>query len=339
MKNSTRLAAALLAAFTLAAQIPASAEPANYTILDSYTDGVPTGTSYPLDTYLNQYVDAGSVDASPFVLTRTTTANAYGIVFFRDSTELISGANANTYRLTSTTGAFDFTSFYLQALEMLDLPEFGTDPNPTSVPTMTVTSSAGHTQTFSASVNVMPSFFFPGSYDYTYDSFLVEGTQTLNWSGVRWVDFTTKYTKAKVTTFVLTTAAPLPPPYQAWAQSYGLTGTNTNNTADPDFDGFNNTLEFGFGTPPNAPNAALLGTSVSGANLVVTYLARTTTNEATYGFQSNTKLATPWVADPGIAPTNGPTSPTPPENYTRKQFTVLASSNKFFRIQTSVVNP
>jgi hypothetical protein len=185
----------------------------------------------------------------------------------------------------------------------------------------------------------MPSFLFPGSYDYGYYSFPVEGTQILNWSGVRWVDFTTQYTKAKVTTFVLTTAAPAAAPYQAWAQSYGLTGTNTNTTADPDFDGFNNTLEFGFGTPPNAPNAALLGTSVSGANLVVTYLARTITNEATYGFQSNTNLATPWLADPGIAPTNGPTSPTPPENYTRRQFTVLASSNKFFRIQTSVVNP
>lgn len=128
-------------------------------------------------------------------------------------------------------------------------------------------------------------------------------------------------------------------PYQAWVQFYNLTGANTNTTADPDQDGFNNTLEFGFGTPPNAPNGSLLTTTASGANLVVTYLARTTTNEATYTFQSSTNLATPWAADPGINATNGPATPTPPANYTRRQFTVPASGSKFFRIQTSVVNP
>jgi hypothetical protein len=94
MKTTTRLAAALLAAFTLAAQIPASAETTNYTILDSYTDGVPTGTSYQELEYYSQYVDAFSVDHSPFVLTKTT-ANSGGILFY-GSTELISAANANT---------------------------------------------------------------------------------------------------------------------------------------------------------------------------------------------------------------------------------------------------
>ncbi|MFZ4484218.1 MAG: hypothetical protein ACOYOL_09605 [Chthoniobacterales bacterium] len=129
-------------------------------------------------------------------------------------------------------------------------------------------------------------------------------------------------------------------PYQAWVQSYGLTGANTNTTADPDLDGFNNTLEFGFGTPPNAPNASLLTTATSGANLVVTYLARTATNEATYTFQSSTNLTASWLTpDLSIVPTNGPTSPTPPTNYTRQQFTVPTSGNEFFRIQTSVVNP
>jgi hypothetical protein len=96
MKTTTRLAAALFAAFTLAAQIPASAETTNYTILDSYTGGVPTGTSYFYQEleYYNQYVDAFSVDHSPFVLTKTT-ANSGGILFY-GSTELISAANANT---------------------------------------------------------------------------------------------------------------------------------------------------------------------------------------------------------------------------------------------------
>lgn len=128
-------------------------------------------------------------------------------------------------------------------------------------------------------------------------------------------------------------------PYQAWVQLFGLSGNNTNTTADPDRDGFNNILEFGFGTPPDVPNTSLLSTAASGANLIVTYFARTITNEATYTFQSSTNLATPWAADPAISVSNGPITPTPPTNYTLKQFTVPASGNKFFRIQTSVVNP
>jgi hypothetical protein len=235
MKKTTRIAAALFAASILTIQIPESANAALYTILDSYNGGAfsgwgkPTGTSYPIDTYLNQYVDAGSVDASPFVLTRTTTANDYGIVFFMDSTELISGANANTYRLTSTTGTFDFTSFYLNSLQDLDLPRSGTDPNPTTVPTLTVTSSAGQTQTFSASAHSMPNFFDPhDSNPYRYDYWSDSGTQTLNWSGVDWVDFTSQYTKAKVTTFVLTTADPgsaaVPEPGQVAASLLLLAG-------------------------------------------------------------------------------------------------------------------
>jgi hypothetical protein len=149
MKTTTRLAAALFAAFTLAAQIPASAETTNYTILDSYTGGVPTGTSYQELEYYNQYVDAGSVDASPFVIDKTT-GNSGGILFY-GSTELISAANANTFRLTSTTGAFDFTSFNLQDLEGNDAYASNT------IPTMTVTASTGFTQTWSASAPPPPS--------------------------------------------------------------------------------------------------------------------------------------------------------------------------------------
>ena len=231
MKKTTRLAAALFAACILTIQIPepADADIVVYTILDDYDgNGVPAGTSYQRLTYYNQYVDAGSVDASPFVLTRTTTANAYGILFYY-TTELISGADANTFRLTSTTGAFDFTSFSLEDLEMYDLPYGDYDPAPTSVPTMTITSSLGQTQTFSASVSAFEydPIDMPGYYDYSYDSSSVIGTQTMNWSGVDWVDFTSQYTKAKVTTLVLTTGdsgpAAVPEP-GTWAAAALLVG-------------------------------------------------------------------------------------------------------------------
>jgi len=183
----------------VAVSIALAAAPARgVTILDSYTNGVPTGTSYLESQFYDQYVDAGSVDASPFVLTRTTTGN-YGGILFYGSTELISEGNANTFRLTSTTGAFDFTSFDLVSLEPNNIPLvfdpetefFGPDPN--AIPTLTITSSLGQTQTWSgAGGNV--------------------GVQTMNWSGVDWVDFTSQYAKAYVSSLEVT-AVPEPSTY------------------------------------------------------------------------------------------------------------------------------
>jgi hypothetical protein len=166
----------------VAVSIALAAAPARgVTILDSYTNRVPTGTSYLQLEFYDQYVDAGSVDASPFVLTRTTTGN-YGGIRFYGSTELISQGDANTFRLTSTTGAFDFTSFVLD--ELRAFPSFGG-----VIPTLTITSSLGQTQTWSGE-----GYF---------------GVQTMNWSGVDWVDFTSQYTKAFVHSLEVT-AVPEP---------------------------------------------------------------------------------------------------------------------------------
>jgi hypothetical protein len=183
----------------VAVSIALAADPAHaVTILDSYTSdiGVPTGTSYVAEIFYDQYVDAGSVDASPFVLTRTTTANPGGILFY-GLTELISDGDANTFRLTSTTGAFDFTSFDLVSLESKAplVYDPGNDmyiPDPDAIQTLTITSSLGQTQTWSSYGN--------------------EGVKTMNWSGVDWVDFTSQYTKAKVASLEVT-AVPEPSTY------------------------------------------------------------------------------------------------------------------------------
>ena len=175
----------------VAVSIALAAAPARgVTILDSYTNGVPTGTSYLQLEFYDQYVDAGSVDASPFVLTRTTTANPGGILFY-GSTELISEGDANTFRLTSTTGAFDFTSFVL-ALQNND-----PDPDGNAIPTLTITSSLGQTQTWSLGQTQSMGIF---------------DVQTMNWSGVDWVDFTSQYTKAFVSSLEVT-AVPEPSTY------------------------------------------------------------------------------------------------------------------------------
>ena len=110
-------------------------------ILDQYTDRVPTGTSYEILTNYTEYSDAGSVDNSPFRIDKLTN-NTGGILFY-SSTELNAEENANTFRLTSTTGNFDLNSFNLEYLNKN--PSYGD-----GVPSLKLTSSTGEEITYAA---------------------------------------------------------------------------------------------------------------------------------------------------------------------------------------------
>jgi len=165
--------------------------PVTYTILDQYTNRVPTGTSYTDNTEYNEYIDAGSVDASPFVITKLTSHTG-GIVFY-GTTELNSRENENTFRLTTITGNFDFISFNLYQLEQ---NINGGDESLSTLPKITLTSSSGSTVTYQAQAFDMGD----GRFDYFY---MDSGVKTLNWNNVEWVDIKTQYTKAKTNNFVL----------------------------------------------------------------------------------------------------------------------------------------
>ncbi len=52
--------------------------------------------------------------------------------------------------------------------------------------------------------------------------------------------------------------------YRRWAALHHLTGPNFPMTADPDGDGIPNGIEFGIGTDPNVPDAALAAARISG---------------------------------------------------------------------------
>jgi hypothetical protein len=162
-----------------------------YTILDQYTNRVPTGTSYVNLQYYSQYIDAGSIDASPFVITKQT-AYSGGILFY-GSTELISESNENTFRLTATSGNFDFISFNLDDLEQ----NIGGQESASTIPIITLTSSSGSTISFQSTVDYNADFDF-----YMY-MFMDSGVKTLNWNNVEWVDIKTKYAKAKTKNYVL----------------------------------------------------------------------------------------------------------------------------------------
>jgi hypothetical protein len=124
--------------------------------------------------------------------------------------------------------------------------------------------------------------------------------------------------------------------YDTWADGFGLDPAITTGptagapTADPDGDSFNNAQEYAFGTNPTQGTGSLLSTTASGGNLVVTWLQR---SDVTYNVQSTANLATTAFANDGtVTVTDGPASPTPPAGYTRKQITVPASGQKFYRV-------
>ena len=126
------------------------------------------------------------------------------------------------------------------------------------------------------------------------------------------------------------------PTYDAWADSFGLDPAVTTGptagapTADPDSDGFNNQQEYAFGTNPTQGTSSLLSTEASGGNLIIRWLERA---GVTYTPQSTVNLATTAFANDGtVTVVAGPTDPAPPTGYTRKQFTVPATGNKFYRV-------
>ena len=176
---------AALALFTIAPTQAAT----SYTILDEFTDGgVPLGTSYAPLTFYDRYVDAGSVDHSPFVIEKTTNYTG-GILFFGNM-ELTSEGDANTFRLAATNGGFfNFNSFdcNLEA-NTWKQSDFGNPfdfGNQFVTPTLTITSDTGE----------------------RYDFLEEQSSANPNWTDVRWVDFTSQYTKAHVSNLSLTITA------------------------------------------------------------------------------------------------------------------------------------
>jgi hypothetical protein len=121
--------------------------------------------------------------------------------------------------------------------------------------------------------------------------------------------------------------------YSNWVAAWLLTGSNTNPTADPDNDGFDNNDEYAFGGNPTNPTPYLI--NISGSN--ISYIGLTNnTVPSPYTVQNTTNLATgPW--------TNYPTTVTNATNqleiplptyYQRKEFTVpvTAGTNNFYRV-------
>lgn len=182
--------------------------------------------------------------------------------------------------------------------------------------------------TFSSSVSLTP---VSGSVAATTISVRLSGTSAGSFNGDVSFASTGATTQTRAVSGTVTSA------YDAWAASFSLTGANALPTADPDNDGFNNNNEYAFGTNPTVSNGSLLSTTASGGNLTVTWIERN--NGFTYAVQSTTNLATTAFANDGsVVPSTSGNQVGVPTGYTRKQFTVPASNNKFFRIRATPAN-
>jgi hypothetical protein len=195
---------------------------------------------------------------------------------------------------------------------------------------ITITPPAGYQVssdgiTFSSSVSLTP---VSGSVAATSISVRLSGASAGSFSGDVSFASTGATTQTRAVTGTVTSA------YDAWAASYSLTGANALPTADPDNDGLNNNNEYAFGTNPNVANAALMTATTTSGNMTVSWIERN--SGLAYAVQSTTNLVTTAFANDGsVTPTTSGNQAGVPTGYTRKQFTVPASNNKFFRIRAT----
>ena len=130
--------------------------------------------------------------------------------------------------------------------------------------------------------------------------------------------------------------------YSAWLTNYP-TLSNTNGTADPDGDGFDNNMEFAFDGNPTFGTASLLTVTSSGSNAVFNFLASTNPAAVFYTVQATTNLSTsPWADDIGVTAsvTNSANQTNPPillaPEYVRREFSLPATNKSFYRVKATI---
>ena len=122
-------------------------------------------------------------------------------------------------------------------------------------------------------------------------------------------------------------------PWDTWADAYGLTSRTQN--LDPDGDGFNNALEFAFGTDPTVRNSEVFTAVTSGSNYVVTFKKRKLASDATYEFRSSSNLSQAFSA--GTLLTAGPTTSVNADYEQTSVSIPLSGTRGFIRGQASVL--
>jgi hypothetical protein len=127
--------------------------------------------------------------------------------------------------------------------------------------------------------------------------------------------------------------------YSSWLTNYpSLTGANTNGTADPDQDGFDNNLEFSFDGNPTTATAGLMTVRPAGTDAVFSWVQRN--SGVAYEVQKNASLTNAWDAAQSLSISNSTNQGgiLLPEDYVRREFIVPASGKDFYRVRSTITN-
>ena len=125
--------------------------------------------------------------------------------------------------------------------------------------------------------------------------------------------------------------------YSNWLTNYPSL-TNTNGTADPDGDGFNNNLEFSFDGNPTVGTPSLMTVRPVGTNAVFNWVQRT--SGVGYEVQKNSSLTNTWAEASGLSISNSTNQSglLIPADYIRREFIVPASGKDFYRVRATITN-
>ena len=126
--------------------------------------------------------------------------------------------------------------------------------------------------------------------------------------------------------------------YLSWASSYGLSGNNALQSADPDNDGSNNAYEFAFYGNPLTPGSRSVSASVSTGGIKYVWFQRKDISQITYTAKTGSDLATAFSAWSAVSAVVSNPQPTGIDsNYEQVEVVLPTSSGKgFLKVQADV---
>jgi len=126
--------------------------------------------------------------------------------------------------------------------------------------------------------------------------------------------------------------------YLSWASSYGLSGNNALQSADPDNDGSNNAYEFAFYGNPLTSGSRSVSASVSTGGIKYVWFQRKDISQVTYTAKTGNDLATAfstWSVVSAVVSNPQPTGID--SNYEQVEVVLPTSSGKgFLKVQADV---
>ena len=126
--------------------------------------------------------------------------------------------------------------------------------------------------------------------------------------------------------------------YLSWASSYGLSGNNALQSADPDNDGSNNAYEYAFFGNPLIPGSRSVSASVSTGGIKYVWFQRKDINQVTYTAKAGNDLAkafSTWSAVSAVVSNPQPTAID--SNYEQVEVVLPTTLGKgFLKVQADV---